>query len=80
MLIDAIVNWINHLPQASIASWDDIKTTFETSFKTPDNKCTLLLQLSQTKKEIHEPMREFVAKFNRLLKKISVASKPNDEN
>ena len=32
------------------------------------------------KKEMHEPMRDFVAKFNRLVQRIPVASRPNVEN
>ena len=32
------------------------------------------------KKEMHEPMREFVAKFNRLVQRIPIASRPNAEN
>ena len=32
------------------------------------------------KKEMHEPMREFVAKFNRLIQRIPNASRPNAEN
>ena len=57
-----------------------MKITFETRFKTLDNECSLLLQLSQLKKEMHEPMREFVEKFNRLIERILAASRPNGEN
>lgn len=32
------------------------------------------------KKEIHEPMRQFVSKYNKLIQKIPVAKRPNDEN
>ena len=32
------------------------------------------------KKEIHELVREFVAKFNRLIQRIPAASRPNEEN
>ena len=32
------------------------------------------------KKEMHEPMREFVAKFNRLIQRTPTASRPNVEN
>ena len=52
----------------------------KTAFKSPKNDCSLLLQLSQIKKEMHEPMREFVAKFNRLIQRILTASRPNEEN
>ena len=32
------------------------------------------------KKEIHEPMRDFVAKFDRLIQRIPATSRPNVEN
>ena len=32
------------------------------------------------KKEMHEPMREFVARFNRLFQRIPIASRPNAKN
>ena len=32
------------------------------------------------KKEMHEPMREFFAKFNRLIQRIPATSRPNEEN
>ena len=80
MLTDAATNWFNHLPQHSITSWNDMKTAFKNRFKAPKNECSLLLQLSQMKKEMHKPMREFVAKFNRLIQRIPTASRPNEEN
>ena len=57
-----------------------MKNAFEDRFKAPENKCSLLSQLSQMKKEMHEPMREFVAKFNRLIQRIPATSRPNVEN
>ena len=57
-----------------------MKTAFKNRFKTPNNECSLLLQLNQLNKEMHEPMREFVAKFNRLIQRILDASRPNGEN
>jgi hypothetical protein len=79
-LIDAATDWFNHLPQYSITSWDDMKNAFKSRFKIPKNECTLFSQLSQMKKDMHEPMREFVAKFNRLVQRISTASRPSAEN
>ena len=79
-LTDAATDWFNHLPHHSITSWDDMKNTFEDKFKAPENEGSLFFQLSQMKKEIHEPMREFVAKFNRLIQRIPTASRPNVEN
>lgn len=57
-----------------------MKTTFKNRFKTLDNECSLLLQLSRLKKKMHEPMREFVSKFNRLIQRILATSRPNVEN
>ena len=57
-----------------------MKNAFEDRFKAPENECSLLLQLSQMKKEMHEPMREFIAKFNRLIERIPATSRPNEEN
>ena len=57
-----------------------MKVAFETRFKAPENECSLLLQLSYMKKEMHEPMREFVAKFNRQIQRIPTTSRPNEEN
>ena len=80
MLTDADADWFNHLPHHSITSWDDMKNVFEDRFKTPKNKSSLFFQLSQMKKEMHEPMREFVAKFNRLIQRIPTKSTPNAKN
>lgn len=79
-LTDAAADWFNHLPHLSITSWDDMKSAFENRFKTPENECSLFSQLSQMKKDMHEPMREFVAKFNRLVQRIPMASRPSEEN
>jgi hypothetical protein len=80
MLTDAAADWFNHLPCHSITSWDDMKNAFKNRFKAPKNESSLLLQLSQMKKEMHEPMREFVAKFDRLVQRIPATSRPNAEN
>ena len=80
MLTDATTDWFNHLPHHSITSWDDMKNVFEDRFKTPKNESSLFFQLSQMKKEMHEPMRDFVAIFNRLIQRIPAASRPNAEN
>ena len=63
-LIDVVFDWFNHLPHHSITSWDDMKNAFENRFKTPKNECSQFSQFNQMKKDMHEPMREFAAKFN----------------
>ena len=55
-------------------------TTFEDRFKSANDEHTLLLQLTQLKKEVHEPMRDFVAKFNKIIHKIPTTKRPNAEN
>ena len=50
---------------------------FETHFKNPSDGNSLLIQLAQLKKEMHEPMREFMAKYNKLLERIPTASRPS---
>ena len=57
-----------------------MRTTFEDRFKSSKDEHTLLLQLTQLKKEIHEPMRDFVAKFNKIIHKIPATKRPNGEN
>lgn len=57
-----------------------MKNAFERRFKTPENECSLFSKLSQMKNDMHEPMREFVAKFNRLVQRIPTASRPSVEN
>ena len=56
-LIDDAADWFHHLPQGSITDWNHMRTAFEDRFKSSEDKHTLLLQLTQLKKEIHEPMR-----------------------
>ena len=53
---------------------------FEARFKTPSDENSLLIQLTQLKKEMHERMREFVANFNKILERIPVNSRPNARN
>lgn len=57
-----------------------MKNAFESRFKTLENECSLFSQLSQMKKDMHEPMREFVSKFNILVQRIPIASRPSAEN
>lgn len=57
-----------------------LKLSSKNIYRTVEDDHTLLVQLTQMKKEIHEPMREFMAKYNKLIPKIPVAKRPNDEN
>ena len=56
-----------------------MKIAFEARFKNPNNECTLLLQLIHLKRKVHDLMWDCAAKFNRLLQRISIASRPSDE-
>lgn len=66
-LIKTTTYWFHHFPNGSITTWNGMGKTFMACFKAANDAHFLLLQLSQLKKEMQEPMREFVAKFNKLL-------------
>ncbi|KAH9321898.1 hypothetical protein KI387_016537, partial [Taxus chinensis] len=72
--------WFYHLPNACIPDWATMQTKFEARFKPAEDSHALLAQLTHMKKESHEPMREFVAKFNKLIRKIPVIAVPTLEN
>ena len=55
-------------------------TAFEDRFKSSEDEHTLLLQVTQLKKEIHEPMRDFITKLKKISHKILAAKTPNAEN
>ena len=57
-----------------------MKNSFEDRLKAPKNESSLFFHVSQMKKEMHEPMREFVAKFKRFIQRIPTVSRPNVEN
>ncbi|KAH9305632.1 hypothetical protein KI387_010036, partial [Taxus chinensis] len=65
-LQDNVVDWFYHLPVGSITDWNTITTHFEQRFKHAEDVHALLAQISHIRKESHVPMREFVAKFNRM--------------
>lgn len=79
-LTNAFADWFHHLPNRIITNWALIQNTFESRFKSMDNEHTLFLRLTQFKKEVQEPMHDFVAKFNKILHKIPVVKRPNAEN
>ncbi|KAH9299893.1 hypothetical protein KI387_044116 [Taxus chinensis] len=76
-LHDIITDWFHYLPNGCITSWDDMKTKFENRFKTAEDEHALLAQVSQAKKEPTEPMRNFVAKFNKMVNKVLAGIHPN---
>lgn len=57
-----------------------MRTTFESKFKVFDDEYTILLQLSQLKKEVQESVCDLIAKFNKSLYKIPTMKRPNNEN
>lgn len=79
-LIDAAAEWFNQLPSGSITNWATLLQKFEERFKTIDDGHLLLAQLTQMKKEVHEPMREFVARFNKIVNKLAADKRPTEEN
>lgn len=53
---------------------------FEAIFKVAEDEHSLLAQLTQLKKEIPESMRDFIAKFDKILHKIPANQNPSDDN
>ncbi|KAH9307181.1 hypothetical protein KI387_044396, partial [Taxus chinensis] len=78
-LRDNAADWFYHLPARTITDWDTMTTQFEQCFKPVEDVHALLAQISQIKKESQEPMREFVAKFNKLINKIPVNTRTIDQ-
>lgn len=79
-LIDAAVEWVNQLSMGSIHNWETLIQKIEDRFKTVDDGHLLLAQLTQMKKQVHEPMREFVARFKKLVNRLAVDKRPIEEN
>ncbi|KAH9309611.1 hypothetical protein KI387_037522, partial [Taxus chinensis] len=76
---DNAADWFYHLPAGAITDWNTMRTQFESRFKPAEDVHALLAQISQIKKDPSEPMREFVARFNRLINKIPVNTRPVDQ-
>lgn len=79
-LTGVVVDWFYHLPNSAITDWQGLKTRFEARFKVAEDKHSHLAQLAHLKKEILESMRDFVAKFDKIVHKIPVNQKPSDDN
>lgn len=71
-LTEATVDWFYHLPNSLITNWQDLKVA--------EDDHSLLAQLAQLKKEIPESMRDFVARFDKIIHKIPANQKPSDDN
>lgn len=67
-LVDVATQWFYQLPHGSIKNWATMRNKFESRFKSANADLSLISQVIQLKKEESEPMREFVAKFNRLVR------------
>lgn len=72
--------WFFTLPNASITDWASLRTKFEEIFNPTEDSHALLAQLTTMRKEAHEPMREFVEKFNKLVTQIPNDVRPTDHN
>lgn len=69
---DLAADWFYHLPDGAITNWQVLIDSFEARFKLTEDKHSLIAQLAQLKKEIIEPMRDFVSHFNKLFHKIPI--------
>lgn len=79
-LTEGAADWFYHLPNGVITNWQDLKTRFEARFKVAEDDHSLIAQLAQLKKEIPESMRDFVAKFDKIVHKIPANRRPSDDN
>lgn len=79
-LTEAAIEWFGQLPVGSMTSWATLIQAFERRFKTAEDEHFLLSQLTQMKKEIHGPMREFISHFNQMVNRIPVNKRPTGEN
>ena len=57
-----------------------MRTDFESRFKEVNDEHTLLLQFSHLKKEVQEPMHDFIAIFNKIMYTIPTTKRPNVKN
>ena len=53
-----------------------MRSTFEDRFKIPKDGHTLLVQLTWLRKKIHEPMRIFLEKFNKIFHNVPTTKQP----
>lgn len=78
-LAGAAAEWFNHLGPGCINNWNTMTEKFLARFKPAEDSHQLFARLSNSKKEDNEPMREFVARFNRLVTRLSYTLNPSPE-
>lgn len=72
-------SWYFSLPSGSITSWATCQEQFLTKYGDDRSLATLINDLSNLRIEHREPIKEFNARFNKLLNKIPMASKPSEK-
>lgn len=72
-------SWYFSLPSGSITDWDTCQEQFLTKYGDDRSLATLINDLSNLRIEHREPIKEFNARFNKLLNKIPTASKPSEQ-
>ena len=72
-------SWYFSLPSGSITSWTIFQEQFLTKYGDDRSLATLINDLSNLRIEQREPIKEFNARFNKLLNKIPTDSKPSEQ-
>lgn len=78
-LVGNATKWFNHLELNCITYWDTMSKNFLARFKLVEHNHQLFAQLSNSKMEVNEPMRGFMARFNRLVTHLSYTLNPSPE-
>jgi hypothetical protein len=77
-LVEDARKWYNSLSHKSIKKWDDFYKSFMKIWETKGDPRMLLLQLNEAMKTINETVKEFDARFEKLLQKIPRSLIPKD--
>ena len=72
-------SWYFSLPSGSITSWAIFADHFLIKFGDDRSIATLINDLSNLKAEPKEPIKEFNARFKKLLNKIHIDSRPSEQ-
>ncbi|KAH9298293.1 hypothetical protein KI387_029975, partial [Taxus chinensis] len=80
ILHDLASEWFYWLSPSPITNWVTMREQFLKRFKPSEDARTLITQLTQLKKEPSDNMRDFIARFQRILYKIPTSSTLSDEN
>lgn len=75
----SVGSWYFSLPSGSIDNWNLFQEQFLTKFGDDRSTTTLINDLSNLQVESREPIKDFNSNFNKLLNKITVASRPSAE-